>query len=884
MPIENELHRTVLHARHLQAGARMVEFAGWEMPLQYGDGIVAEHLATRAAAGLFDVSHMGRFAVRGGGAPALLQHVLTNNAEALDVGMAQYTIIADPAGGAIDDAYLYRFTDGEYLLVVNAANRQKDWRYFQEHLDRFPDTELIDRTDDLAMVSLQGPKSRELLAGVIDAGRLPEPVRNALSIVTIAGVEVWVGRTGYTGEPVCFELFIAADSAVALWDLLVQRGATPVGLGARDTLRLEAGLPLYGHEFGLDPTGREIPILACRPARLAVSFSARKGDFVGREALARQHEALKRIDERDYSRIDDLPRLIQPVALVGPGVARAGAKVFKDGRHVGFVTSGTRVPYWIWEGAGLHERLTDRHALRSIALAYLDCRLLEEDRVEIEIRGKRVEAVVVACHLRSDAPPYARPVVRDQAFVEAEVPAQDTPSKVRRLLQGAIDNTVWRQRRCMNLIPSEMTPSPMVRLLSVMDPVGRYAEHRKLRAFGDLQVFYYQGTDFIRQVEELLEAEMRTFLGCREVEARPVSGQTANMVVFGALVDYLNRGDRRAEPRRIGPVMSNHLGKGGHLSAQPMGALRDYVARDGRTERPAVVHFPVMADNPYRMDVPAAVELIAQSRPELIILGKSVVLHPEPVAEIRACLDAEGIDAVLMYDMAHVLGLVGPHFQQPFAEGADLVTASTHKTFFGTQRGIVAGDWPPQHRRYKLWEAVRRRAFPGSLSNHHLGTMLGLLMAAYEMNHFKDEYQRQVIANAKAFARALHDAGLDVAGDPAVDFTETHQVVVHVGYGRGPELARRLEENNIICNYQAAPDEEGFTASGALRLGVAEMTRWGMGPGDFAALAGLMRDVVVENANVADAVARLREPFCELKYCFRDEQYADLLGKLYELL
>jgi len=231
-----------------------------------------------------------------------------------------------------------------------------------------------------------------------------------------------------------------------------------------------------------------------------------------------------------------------------------------------------------------------------------------------------------------------------------------------------------------------------------------------------------------------------------------------------------------------------------------------------------------------------------------------------------------------------VLGLVGPHFQQPFAEGADLVTASTHKTFFGTQRGIVAGDWPPQHRRYGLWEAVRRRAFPGSLSNHHLGTMLGLLMAAYEMNHFKDEYQRQVIANAKAFARALHDAGLDVAGDPAVDFTETHQVVVHVGYGRGPELARRLEENNIICNYQAAPDEEGFTASGALRLGVAEMTRWGMGPDDFAALAGLMRDVVVENANVADAVARLREPFCELKYCFRDEQYADLLGKLYELL
>ena len=191
-----------------------------------------------------------------------------------------------------------------------------------------------------------------------------------------------------------------------------------------------------------------------------------------------------------------------------------------------------------------------------------------------------------------------------------------------------------------------------------------------------------------------------------------------------------------------------------------------------------------------------------------------------------------------MYDMAHVLGLVGPYFQQPFAEGADLVTGSTHKTFFGTQRGVIAGDLEETEERYDLWKAIQRRAFPGSVSNHHLGTLLGLLLAAYEMNHFKDAYQKAVIANAKAFARALASAGVEVAGDPALDFTETHQVVVEVGYGRGPELARRLEENNVICNFQAPPDEEGFTASGALRLGVSEMTRFGMGPADFEELAG----------------------------------------------
>jgi aminomethyltransferase len=420
----------------------------------------------------------------------------------------------------------------------------------------------------------------------------------------------------------------------------------------------------------------------------------------------------------------------------------------------------------------------------------------------------------------------------------------------------------------------------MVRLMSVMDPAFRYAEHKKTKAFYDAEIYYYQGTDFIDEVERALQVEMCRFLGCAEVETRVISGQMANMTVFSAMVDYINRVDRKSEPRRIRRVMNNYIGKGGHLSAQPMGALRDFVARDPKTERPAVVSFPVLRENPYKIDVAAALELLDEFRPEFIIFGKSMVLHKEPVAEIRRFLDDQRIDAVILYDMAHVLGLVGPHFQEPFKEGADLVTGSTHKTFFGTQRGIVGSPFLEHEERYELWEAVLRRSFPGSVSNHHLGTLLGLLAAAYEINTFKDDYQKRVIANAKAFARALKECGLEVAGDPAMDFTETHQVIVNVGYGRGPEVAKRLEDNNIICNYQAMPDEEGFTVSGALRMGVSEMTRFGMGPDDFRDLAMLVYEVVVKQARVVDQVRSLRARFCDLQFCFKGEEYRDILDRL----
>ncbi len=431
MAIEELLRRTPLYANHVALRAKLVGFAGWQMPLAYPDGTVAEHLATRGSAGLFDVSHMGRILVRGTRAVDFLQHVLSNDAAALDVHQAQYTFIPTATGGAVDDAYLYRHVEDTYLLVVNAANRAKDWRHLSTKLAAFvsrdrwsthadgwvggPEASLRDITDREAMLSLQGPMSQEILTGVIEQGGLPEPRRNALSVATIAGAESLLSRTGYTGEPLAFELFVPAGRASHVWDLLVEKGAVPCGLGSRDTLRLEAGLPLYGQELGVDPDGHEIPLFSSALAAFAVSFSPLKGDYIGREPLLRQHAALRRFLARDYSLVDDLPRMTRPVVLTGRGVARAGSPVTRAGHPVGWVTSGTMVPYWKTEGEGPETRPTGEHGLRSIGLALLDSRLIDDDPILVDVRGRQVEGRVVRYHLRSDGPLRTRPVVYSSA-------------------------------------------------------------------------------------------------------------------------------------------------------------------------------------------------------------------------------------------------------------------------------------------------------------------------------------------------------------------------------------------------------------------------------------------------------------------------------------
>jgi len=437
--------------------------------------------------------------------------------------------------------------------------------------------------------------------------------------------------------------------------------------------------------------------------------------------------------------------------------------------------------------------------------------------------------------------------------------------KVRSLAERLELNNRWRQAECFNLIPSETTPSLLVKMCELADPSGRYAEHRTMK--GE-EVYFYQGTDFIREVEIEARKELGDYFGCTDVELRPISGQMANEVVFKGMVKFINRARPEGQAaRRLRLVMNNDLNKGGHLSSQPMGALFNFVAEDPKTGKENVLNLPVLAENPYKPDLERLGEMLQEARPELIVFGKSMFIYPEPVGFVAGIVKGWPQPPVLMYDMAHVLGLYGA-FQKPLAEGADLVTGSVHKTFFGPQRGIIAGSFPAGSPLRNLWLDIKGRAFPGSTSNHHLATLVGLLLATYEMNEFKDAYQSQVRANAKAFARSLKAQGVQVEGDERDGFTETHQVLIRVKmHGSGQAIARRLEENNIVTNYQALPDDETFLESSGVRLGVQEMTRFGMTEKDFDTLAGYLAEVVVRNKNVKDEVAKYRRGFLEMKYC-----------------
>ena len=882
------MKHTPLYEEHLRLKAQIVEFAGWEMPLHYPPGILAEHLATRKFGGLFDISHMGRFRISGQDALPFLQHVLTNNAAALEPGQSQYTLIPNETGGAIDDAYLYRITEEEYLLVVNAANTENNRDWLQKCRKKFPRLVLEDQTGDIAMLSLQGPKSKAVLEMIIpDIRKILEPIRNRLAIAEIFGVRVPVARTGYTGEPIGFELFPPADIAVHLWNELLEigekEGIVPVGLGARDTLRLEAGLPLYGHELGADIEGKEIPILALPAARFAVSFSHLKGESIGRDALMKQFQEIKLRQEGRLETPKEkllVPKTVFPILISGGAIARAGCPVYVNGSLVGHVTSGTAVPYWKAEGAGVKSRPGAESPRRALCLAYLDADLKDKQKTQVKIRDKTAQGIIVRRHIGGEAPPYARPLLPEKTESPTTKTKESLANLAQTLVRKTSENTLWRQRNTINLIPSEQTASPLVKLLTIADPSGRYAEHRKVEALGDIEAYYYQGTRFIAEIEAGLVERLKEFLGCSEVETRLISGQMANTTMFSGLLDYVNRVDRKATPRRLRSVMNHYLGKGGHLSAQPMGALRDYVAIDPATEKWAVVNFPVLPDNPYQIDLARTAELINEHKPELIILGKSMTLHREPTKELAEMVTGIKPKPIIIYDAAHVLGLLGPHFQEPFHEGVDIITASTHKTFFGTQRGIIASNMSKETDYSDLWQSIVKRAFPGSVSNHHLGTLLGLLMAAYEMNTYGRDYQKQVITNAKAFALALKEQGLQVEGDPAIGYTETHQVVLRVGYARGVEVADRLEKNNIIVNYQALPDDEGFTASSGLRTGVQEMTRFGMKEADFAELAGYMAAVILKEKDVSPQVSGFRKKFTKMRYCLPEEQTKPLVDEL----
>ena len=390
----SELKRTPLYDAHMAAGATMVDFGGWEMPIQYPEGIVAEHLYDRRHCGIFDVSHMGRLIVEGPDRLAFLQKVLSNNAADLVPGRAQYCMIPDETGGAVDDAYLYMFTEDNYMVVVNASNTDKDLQHFSQYLPGY-DCTITNITDTYSSIAVQGPDSERILKELSGSDFLTGPKKNDLNELTMEGRTVRISKTGYTGDPIGWELFIDAKEVVWLWNRLIELGAKPTALGARDTLRLEAGLPLYGHELGTDHSGAEIPIFAVSLAKFAVSFVEEKGDFVGKELLLAQKEG-------------GTPKKVFPIALKDRGVMRGGMDVYKNGEHVGWITSGTMVPYYNFDEEG---NILDTTGKRSIGFAYLSSGVTKDDVLEVDVRGKKLKAAVVARHMRQDLPPFGQPVL-----------------------------------------------------------------------------------------------------------------------------------------------------------------------------------------------------------------------------------------------------------------------------------------------------------------------------------------------------------------------------------------------------------------------------------------------------------------------------------------
>ena len=316
-----QFHRTPLYPVYARHGAKLISFGAWELPVQFS-GIKEEHLAVRSAAGIFDVSHMGEVRLRGPRALPALQRVSTNDAARLRLYSGQYSALLDPHGGIIDDIIVYCLAPDDYLLCVNANNTETDLRWIQEQVR--DEAEVVDESPVWAQVALQGPAAVAIMQNCTER---PEVIRRFMLMPRqVAGVTVLAARTGYTGED-GFELFIPASAAVAVWEALLEAGAglglKPCGLGARDTLRLEMGYPLHGHDISRETTPLE--------AGLEWIVAWDKGNFIGREALLRQKQEGVR-----KKRIGFL--------MEEPGIPRDGYALLVEGRAVGKVTSGTRTP------------------------------------------------------------------------------------------------------------------------------------------------------------------------------------------------------------------------------------------------------------------------------------------------------------------------------------------------------------------------------------------------------------------------------------------------------------------------------------------------------------------------------------------------------------
>ena len=355
MTTTETLRRTPLHDRHRAAGGKLVPFAGWEMPVQYA-GVIEEHRAVRTAAGLFDVSHMGEVSVQGPDAERFLNAITPNDVAKLRPGRAHYSGLLTERGTYVDDLLIYKLAEADYLVVVNAANRERDVAWIQER--RSGDVAVRDISDDYALLALQGPKAVEILAPLTGTD-LSAIKYYGFAMGEVDGHRAILSRTGYTGED-GFELYVSPEAAPAIWDRLLAAGAShglvPAGLGARDTLRLEAGMALYGHELDEQTTPWE--------AGLDWVVKLDKGDFLGRDALVRQKE-------------QGVPRRLVGFEVTGRGIARDGHEVKAGGRRIGAVTSGTWSPSFE----------------RALGMAYVEAGSeTTGSDVEIDVRGRAVPA------------------------------------------------------------------------------------------------------------------------------------------------------------------------------------------------------------------------------------------------------------------------------------------------------------------------------------------------------------------------------------------------------------------------------------------------------------------------------------------------------------
>ena len=363
---EGNLKRTPLHPLYsVRPGVKMVDFGGWDMPVQFANGILAEHKAVREKVGLFDVSHMGEIAVKGPEALTFLDRLVTNRIAGAEIGQCLYSPMCRENGGTVDDLLVYVMGKDDYLLVVNASNTDKDFDWITGQLKAFGfDARAVNDSAEWAQLALQGPEAVKLLTPFVkDLNPGDVKYYTHAGTVKVAGIDVLLSRTGYTGED-GFELYCAAADASALWKVLEDAGAEPCGLGARDVLRLEARLPLYGHELKDDISPLE--------AGIGFFVKLNKEDFNGKKVMATQKE-------------NGIPRRVYGLEMIQAGVAREGYEVFPSGATegsvaLGKVTSGGRSP--------IRESF--------IALALLKRGSVKiGDSVEVEIRGKRKSAVIV---------------------------------------------------------------------------------------------------------------------------------------------------------------------------------------------------------------------------------------------------------------------------------------------------------------------------------------------------------------------------------------------------------------------------------------------------------------------------------------------------------